>query len=107
MNVDALLALRAEIDTHLADRRRDLEKQLSRLGVGGGRAPVEGRAGRGRRGSSLKGIKVAPKYRGPEGETWAGRGAQPRWLTALLKQGHKIDEFAVSRGRSKKGPRKG
>jgi DNA-binding protein H-NS len=35
-----------------------------------------GRAG----GSALRGKKVAPKYRGPPGETWAGRGAKPRWL---------------------------
>lgn len=23
---------------------------------------------------------VAPKYRGPEGQTWTGRGRQPNWL---------------------------
>ena len=45
----------------------------------------------------MKGRKVAPKYRGPGGETWAGRGARPRWLTALMKQGRKIDEFAINK----------
>ena len=35
--------------------------------------------------------------RGPAGETWAGRGARPRWLTALIKEGRKIDEFAINK----------
>lgn len=25
---------------------------------------------------------VAPKYRGPEGQTWSGRGRQPKWVGA-------------------------
>jgi DNA-binding protein H-NS len=43
----------------------------------------------------MKGRKVAPKFRSPDGETWAGRGARPRWLSALIRQGHKIEEFAI------------
>jgi len=42
-----------------------------------------------RRGRRLKGRKVAPKYRGPNGETWAGRGARPRWMQEAIKQGKK------------------
>ncbi|MDP1955335.1 MAG: H-NS histone family protein [Polaromonas sp.] len=38
---------------------------------------------------------VAAKYRGPEGETWSGRGLTPRWLAALLAQGKTKEEFAV------------
>jgi hypothetical protein len=38
-------------------------------------------------GSALKGRKVPPKYRSPSGETWAGRGARPRWLVAAIKGG--------------------
>ena len=45
----------------------------------------------------MKGRKVPPKYRGPAGETWAGRGARPRWLAALLKQGRKLEEFAIDK----------
>lgn len=41
------------------------------------------------------GTKVAAKYRGPNGETWSGRGLMPRWLAALVKQGRKKDDFAV------------
>lgn len=39
---------------------------------------------------------VPAKYRGPNGETWSGRGLMPRWLTALLSQGRKKEEFAIS-----------
>jgi len=96
MDVDALLSLRAEIDKRLDEKRNELEKQLSRLGIeGNGRGLGQLGAGRGRR-SAMKGRKVPPKYRGPEGDTWAGRGARPRWLAALLKQGHKLEEFAIN-----------
>jgi DNA-binding protein H-NS len=43
-------------------------------------------------------MRIAPKYRGPGGETWAGRGATPRWLAALLKEGHSIEKFAIAKG---------
>ena len=35
----------------------------------------------------MKGRKVAPKYRNPKdpSETWAGRGAMPRWMAAQIK----------------------
>ena len=35
------------------------------------------------------------KYRGPGGETWAGRGRPPRWLSALEAEGNKREDFAV------------
>jgi DNA-binding protein H-NS len=98
MDVDALLSLRAEIDKKLGEKRSELEQQLSRLGLEsntGGRA-ARGWGASGRR-SAMKGRKVAPKFRGPGGETWAGRGARPRWLTALIKEGRKIDEFAINK----------
>lgn len=39
---------------------------------------------------------VPAKYRGPNGETWSGRGLAPRWLTALLSQGRRKEEFVIS-----------
>lgn len=40
--------------------------------------------------------KVAPKYRNPvTGETWTGRGLQPKWLKTALSQGKKIGDFAL------------
>ena len=41
--------------------------------------------------------QVFPKYRNPArpAETWAGRGKQPRWLTAELRSGKKLDDFRI------------
>jgi DNA-binding protein H-NS len=96
MDVDALLGLRADVERMLAERGRDLQRQLALLGGGGGkrRGRPPGQPGRT---SAMKGVKVPPKYRGPGGDTWAGRGATPRWLAALLKEGHSLEEFAIGR----------
>jgi DNA-binding protein H-NS len=41
--------------------------------------------------------RVFPKYRNPARplETWSGRGKQPRWLTAELRSGKKLDDFRI------------
>ena len=46
---------------------------------------------------STKGRKVAPKYANPSDrtQTWAGRGRMPRWMTAKLKGGAKMDDFRI------------
>ena len=42
------------------------------------------------------GTKVAAKYRNKAtGETWSGRGLQPRWLKAAIAAGKKLTDFAV------------
>ena len=82
MTVEALMDLRKRVDKMLLERRAGVQKQLERMGATiaspGGTSVARGR----RRKSALKGRKVPPKYRGPGGETWAGRGARPRWLVA-------------------------
>ena len=45
----------------------------------------------------MKGRKVPAKYRGPEGETWAGRGARPSWLVAAIKEGKKLEDFLIDK----------
>ena len=45
----------------------------------------------------MKGKKVPPKYRSPEGETWAGRGAIPRWLKAAIEEGGKLEDFLIDK----------
>jgi DNA-binding protein H-NS len=43
-----------------------------------------------------KGQKVAPKYRNKAtGETWSGRGLQPKWLRAALTAGARLGDFAL------------
>ena len=40
--------------------------------------------------------KVPAKYRNAStGESWSGRGLQPRWLKAALASGKKLGDFAV------------
>jgi DNA-binding protein H-NS len=84
MNVEALLNLRTQIDERLTELRTELEKQL---------AALTGQP----KGKSMKGTKVPPKYRSRSGETWAGRGARPKWMVAALKKGRKMDDFLIAR----------
>jgi DNA-binding protein H-NS len=98
LSVDALVGLRKSIDTLLTSKlesaKKDLQSKLSYL---------EGLFGESPKGGTKKKRKVAAKYRGPNGESWAGRGMRPRWLTAALAEGRKLEEFAVGGGSS---PRK-
>jgi DNA-binding protein H-NS len=97
MNVEALLSLRDQVDKRLLERRADLEKQLVAL---------DGQPkGNSRIGSSLRGKKLPPKYRSRSGETWAGRGAKPRWLVAAIKGGKKLDDFLIDKS-ARKGRKK-
>jgi DNA-binding protein H-NS len=95
MDVDSLLVLRSQIDGLLATRRSELQKQLARLQT----VSTDGSAvARNARVSAMKGVKVKPKYRDAKtGDTWAGRGVRPRWLTAALKAGKKIDDYLIDK----------
>jgi len=108
MSIEKLSALRDQVDAAItakvAEDRRTVQEQLSRLdrlAVGGARAKG---LGRGLRGAN------PPKYRNPDNpaETWAGRGLKPRWLSAALKSGKKLEDLAIgpiqkkTRGRRKK-----
>lgn len=95
MSVDALLKLRDDIGSVLSKKVGELRRQLASLGgdsVGHGKRKV----------GSLKGRKVAPKYKGPGGETWAGRGATPRWLVEAVKGGAKKEDFLIAAAPKKK-----
>jgi hypothetical protein len=82
MSVDALLKLRDDIGTVLQQKSQELQSQLSRLG--------DSIVGKGRN----KGIhQVSSK----SGNTWSGLGAQPRWMTAAIKDGAKRDDFLLDR----------
>lgn len=113
MSVDELIALRdkvqAELSRKIGAERSALEKQieaLSKLETGSGihlngakrqpRTALERKNGKAN-GSSGGKAKVAPKYRGPKGEPWTGRGRAPLWLTALEAEGKKRDSFLIAR----------
>jgi len=99
MTVEALMDLQTRVDEALNERRAEIEKQLKMFAVAGGRRVVRGG------GSALKGRKVPPKYRSPLGETWAGRGAKPRWLVAAIQRGKRLDDFLIDKS-ARKGWRK-
>ena len=43
-----------------------------------------------------KGNKVAAKYRNKvTGDTWSGRGLQPKWLKAAMASGAKLTDFTI------------
>jgi DNA-binding protein H-NS len=41
------------------------------------------------------GGSVAARFRGPNGETWSGRGRMPKWLSAMEAEGRKREEFRI------------
>jgi DNA-binding protein H-NS len=87
-----LQSLRAEVEamivTKVAERREELQSQLSKLlkinGSGNGAARGRGKT------------QIAPaKYRNPKNadEVWSGRGRMPLWLGAQIKTGKGRDEL--------------
>ncbi len=95
MSVAQLQDLREKVDAAIVEkitaRRQELETELSSLERINGHGSRKTDRRRGPRGP------VAPKYRNPKDptQTWAGRGLKPRWLTAALASGKKLEDFAV------------
>ena len=104
MSTDELWTLRNKVTEMLAARIADektiLEKRLSQLTQ---RLTVRPQGQPGRRPYP----RVLPKYRNPDqpSETWSGRGKQPRWLTAQLRSGKRIEDFLIAHRRSGKRSR--
>ncbi len=87
------------------DRRSFIEEVTSRAkDMGMSVADLFGKAvpasllpktqGKGKAAGKKTGVALV-KFRGPNGETWAGRGYPPRWLTALEAEGKNRSDFAV------------
>jgi len=96
LSSDELWALRERIAAALAARllaeRSAVEFQLKQLNLSQGKQTEPSTERR-------PYPKVFPKFRNPDhpSETWAGRGKQPRWLTAQLRTGKQIDDFRIER----------
>ncbi len=105
MSVDQLWrlheALVVELGRKIAIEKATLEQRLRKLGFGG--------AGMSHDRVRRPYPKVQPKYRNPKdtSETWAGRGKQPRWLTAQLRSGKKLDDFLIHRTQAERRRRAG
>ena len=93
MSIDELWALHLQIDVVLtrkiAAKRNQLDQRLRLLESGASEAKI----GRERRPYP----PVLPKYQNPDdpSETWAGRGKQPRWVTAQLRSGKTLEDFEI------------
>lgn len=95
MSTDELWALHEEIAARLAAsllaEKRVLENRLKQLKGGVGSDSEASPPAR------RPYPVVVPKFRNPDRpfETWAGRGKTPKWLTAKLKSGKRIDDFRI------------
>src|SRR3974390_941099 len=82
---EPLCKLGDEIAALLNSRAEELRKELALLTNG-----ADGKTDNAKRKSA------APKYCGPNGDTWTGRGKRPRWLTAALAEGKKLEDFLIA-----------
>jgi DNA-binding protein H-NS len=75
---------------------RDLQnaKPVKGSNASRGRKPVF--SSKAEKTSKKAGVAVAAKYRGPNGETWSGRGLTPKWLSILIAQGQSKESFAIN-----------
>jgi DNA-binding protein H-NS len=96
-----LLAKRAALEQEIeATQKRERQDAISKVKAlmseyGLTAADLSGKSV-GSKAGVTKGSKVAPKYRNAAtGETWSGRGLQPKWLKAALASGKKITDFAI------------
>jgi DNA-binding protein H-NS len=39
---------------------------------------------------------VAAKFKGPNGETWSGRGLTPKWLASLVAAGGTKEQYLIA-----------
>ncbi len=77
--------------TERAEAIRQVKTLMDQYGLTA--ADLNAKAGAGR---TRKGSKVPAKYRDPtSGDSWSGRGLQPKWLKAALANGRKLSDFAV------------
>jgi len=104
-----LLAQKAALDKQAADLEKQLQeaRRAERAGVisqiksllaehGLTVADLGGGKPSGKAPSASAGRKVAPKYRNKDtGETWTGRGLQPKWIQAAVAAGKKLQDFAI------------
>jgi DNA-binding protein H-NS len=102
LSVEALLKMRDDVAAALTEKAGQMRRQLGLL-TGTESKPKRGRPpGKAKaKAHPLKGRKAAAKYRGPNAETWAGRGQQPRWLREALAGGAKVEDFAIGSGTPK------
>lgn len=85
------------IQSRKDDARAETLQKLKALAVSEGFSLDElvGKGPNGRRQRSDKGVKLKPKYVGPNGEIYTGRGPTPKWLKTLERKGEKREKYLV------------
>ena len=97
MSLKELQELEAKVKKAIGAARErekvEMKQKVESMLAGAGLSISEIYGGRG----STKGKTVAPKFVNPDNrsETWTGRGRKPRWLTAKLNKGSKMEDFAI------------
>jgi DNA-binding protein H-NS len=99
-----LLAQRAQLDQQIEQAQRSEKAEaiakvralMAEYGLSAKDLQFAPRAGKTRGSGPRTGTKVPAKYRDKAtGDTWSGRGLQPRWLRQALASGRKLTDFAV------------
>ena len=89
-------ALDREIEQTKKQERSEAIKQVRALMDQYGLTPADLAVRNPPKAKGSTGRKVPAKYRNnATGESWSGRGLQPKWLKAALNGGKKLSDFAV------------
>jgi len=102
-NLQELIAQRAALEAKIAEFQgaarvetiAKIRALMAELGLTA--ADIAGRnTGAHVAGDTTERSKVAVKYRNSAtGDSWTGRGLKPRWMTAAIAGGAKVEDFAV------------
>ncbi|MGG5823053.1 H-NS family nucleoid-associated regulatory protein [Falsiroseomonas sp. HW251] len=96
-------AAEAKIRDKAEGERRSLKEEMERraaeLGISirelFGELTQLAKRGRAKASKKAEGQGLAPKYKGPDGELWSGRGRMPRWLQTAQAEGKSKDDFLI------------
>jgi DNA-binding protein H-NS len=96
-SAEALIRDKAEHEKRAL--REEMERRAADLGITirdlFGEPVQPARRGRGKSAKRSGGGGVAPKYKGPGGEIWSGRGRMPKWLQVAQAEGKSKDDFLI------------
>jgi DNA-binding protein H-NS len=107
MSVADLRQLANAAETRIRDKaegekralKEEMERRVAELGVSiqelFGEPGQPAKRGRAKAAKKSEGSGVQPKYKGPSGELWSGRGRMPRWLQAAQADGKSKDDFLI------------
>ena len=77
----------------LASVIADIKARMKQYGITA--ADLGGAAATGKKAAKTKSA-AAPKFRGPNGELWAGGpGRKPEWVRAVLASGKSLDSYLI------------